>query len=77
MERFIRDDRTGLDYELVGDCYRDMVKRVRSIKPESGDLVTVKLSCSVKERQTATGTFFSNAIVIEELNIMMRETKTF
>ncbi len=21
MERFIRDDRTGLDYELVGDCY--------------------------------------------------------
>ena len=21
MERFIHDDRTGLDYELVGDCY--------------------------------------------------------
>ena len=21
MERFIRDDKTGLDYELVGDCY--------------------------------------------------------
>ena len=21
MERFIRDDRTGFDYELVGDCY--------------------------------------------------------
>ena len=21
MERFFRDDRTGLDYELVGDCY--------------------------------------------------------
>ena len=21
MERFIHDDRTSLDYELVGDCY--------------------------------------------------------
>ena len=72
MERYIHDDRTGLDYELVGDCYLiagedeiDVDLALRILYDHIG------ADCLLLEGGSVVNGYFQRAGAVDELSLVV------
>lgn len=66
----------GMDTFYV-EAYRDIAKKVSKEHVAVGDLLSMKLSCSTRSRQTDSGVFYSNNIMVVDFEVMVPKDKAF
>ena len=66
----------GMDTFYV-EAYRDVATKVQQKHVAEGDLLSMKLSCGTRSRQTDNGVFYSNNIAVIDFDVMVPKDKTF